>query len=229
MSTSKFIAIALTTFVCATALAVDARAQRGGGGGHGGGGGSASRGGSRRRSRSIGRPRADDWALGLVPRRDGLPRRLRRTAIRATATVRTYGYGYRPYYGYGYGCCYGYGYPGFSIGFGFGYPYAYGYYGYGYPYYYPYAAPYVAPAPGAYVVPGYAASGGVRIQGVARNTEVYVDGTYAGVVDDYDGVFQRLGLEPGTHAIEIRTAGRPATYDVNVTAGQTITIHANSR
>jgi hypothetical protein len=76
-------------------------------------------------------------------------------------------------------------------------------------------------------VPGYAGvSGGVRIQGASRNTEVYVDGTYAGVVDDFDGVFERLGLEPGAHEIEIRTAGRPATYDVNVTAGHTVTIHA---
>jgi hypothetical protein len=226
MSTSKFIAIALTTFVCATALAVDARAQRGGGGGHGGGGGSAGRGGS-------GGGHAPSGGHGPTTGPSGSYR---------GATVYHgapghgypgygyrpyYGYGYRPYYGYGYGygCCYGYGYPGFSIGFGFGYPYAYGYYGYGYPYYYPYAAP----APDAYVVPGYAASGGVRIQGVARNTEVYVDGTYAGVVDDYDGVFQRLGLEPGAHAVEIRTAGHPTTYDVNVSAGQTITIHANAR
>ena len=56
-----------------------------------------------------------------------------------------------------------------------------------------------------------------------------VDGGYAGIVDDYDGVFQRLDLEPGAHEIEIRTAGRPLVYDVNVTPGQTVTIHANVR
>jgi hypothetical protein len=83
---------------------------------------------------------------------------------------------------------------------------------------------------GAYAVPSGAAYGGVRIQGAPRDAQVYVDGTYAGVVDDYDGTFQRLDLEPGSHAIEIRTAaGRPLTYDVNLTAGQTLTVHANVR
>ncbi len=33
---------------------------------------------------------------------------------------------------------------------------------------------------------------------------VYVDGYYVGVVDDFDGVFQRLRLEPGPHHLEIR-------------------------
>jgi hypothetical protein len=78
-------------------------------------------------------------------------------------------------------------------------------------------------------VPGGAAYGGIRIQGAPRDAEVYVDGAYAGVVDDYDGVFQRLDLEPGSHEIEIRTQGRPLTYDVNVTPGQTVTLHANAR
>ena len=71
--------------------------------------------------------------------------------------------------------------------------------------------------------------GGVRIQGAPRQAEVYVDGNYAGIVDDFDGTFQRLDLEPGSHEIEIRTPGRPLMYDVNVTPGQTLTIHANVR
>ena len=36
--------------------------------------------------------------------------------------------------------------------------------------------------------------GGVRIQGAARDAEVYVDGSFAGVVDNYDGAFQSLDL-----------------------------------
>ena len=138
-----------------------------------------------------------------------------------------YGYGYRPYYGYGYG--YGLG-LSIGVGLGFGYPYGYGYYGYGYSNggYYPAYGGYGGYG---YVAPGggYSAYGGVRIQGAPRNAEVYVDGAYAGIVDDYDGVFQRLDLEPGSHEIEIRTAGRPLTYDVNLTAGQTLTVHANVR
>ena len=138
-----------------------------------------------------------------------------------------YGYGRYPYYGYGYGYPYDaygypyYGYPGLSFSFGFGYPYASGYYGYGYPYSaypgYGYGA--------AVVVPQGSAYGGVRIQGAPRNVEVYVDGNYAGLVDDADGMFQRLDLQPGQHEIEIRTPGKPLVYDVSVGAGQTVTIH----
>jgi hypothetical protein len=36
-----------------------------------------------------------------------------------------------------------------------------------------------------------------------RDAEVYVDGYYAGNVDDYDGSFQRLRVEPGEHEIAI--------------------------
>jgi hypothetical protein len=130
-----------------------------------------------------------------------------------------YGYGRYPYYGYpyyGYGYPY-YGYPGFSVGFSWGY---------GYP---AYAAPYYAPYPPyGYVVPGDAATyGGIRITGAPQNAEVYLDGQYAGIVDDYDGTFQRLDLQPGAHEIEVRGAGHPLKYDVNVTGGQTVTLHAN--
>jgi hypothetical protein len=37
--------------------------------------------------------------------------------------------------------------------------------------------------------------------------EVYVDGYYVGVVDSYDGMFQRLHLQPGDHVIEIHHDG----------------------
>ena len=145
------------------------------------------------------------------------------------APLRSY---YYPYY-YGYR-------PGLSIGLGFygGYPY-YGYYGYPYGAYgYSYGG-YYAPGygygyglpPAGYVsaVPG-AAYGGIRIQGAPRNAQVYVDGYYAGIVNDFDGTFQRLDLEAGSHEVEIRIAGAPPlTYDVNVTPGQTLVIHANVR
>jgi hypothetical protein len=210
MSYSKSIAIVLTTFVCATAVAVDAGAQSRGrsGGGRGPSGGSIGRAAPR-----VGGSRV------IVPRGG--------SRVIAGGPLRSY---YYPYY-YGFR-------PGLSIGLGFGYPYYYG--AYGYPYYggyygYSYGGYYPTgyPAYGydGYVVPrgGYAAYGGIRIQGAPRNAEVYVDGAYAGIVDDYDGVFQRLDLEPGSHEIEIRGAGRPLTYDVNVTPGQTVTLHANVR
>jgi carboxypeptidase family protein len=129
-----------------------------------------------------------------------------------------YGYGYPyygyPYYGYrpGWSFSFYYGYPwyvgpaGFGVGFGYGYP--------GYPYYGGYAA-----------YPGYAATyGGVRIAVAQRNAEVYVDGYYAGIVNDFDGSFQQVNLEPGPHRIEVRAQGfAPASFDVQVTPGRTVT------
>ena len=71
------------------------------------------------------------------------------------------------------------------------------------------------------------AYGGVRIQGAPHQAQVFVDGYYVGVVDDFDGAFQQLNLEAGAHELEIRIPGRaPSSYDVNVQPGQTMTIHA---
>lgn len=47
----------------------------------------------------------------------------------------------------------------------------------------------------------------VRLQVTPRETEVFVDGYYAGTVDDFDGVFQRLHLEPGGHEVTLYLAG----------------------
>ena len=66
------------------------------------------------------------------------------------------------------------------------------------------------PPPGdpAYGAPGYAVrqggSGGVRIEDAPKDAQVFVDGNYAGIVDDYNGAFQSLDLAPGPHEIEVR-------------------------
>lgn len=87
-----------------------------------------------------------------------------------------------------------------------------------------YGSWYGAPLYGAAVAP----SGGVRITNASRDAEVYVDGYYAGVVDDFDGRFQRLQLEPGSYRIEIRTASADTwTVDVNVQPGRTTTLRAD--
>ena len=102
---------------------------------------------------------------------------------------------YPPYYArpYWYGAYYYpyYGYPwSFSVGFGCcGYPY-YGYPYYGYPYGYPYDI-----------------SASLRLQVSPREAEVFVDGYYAGTVDDFDGTFQRLRVEPGDHELEVFMPG----------------------
>jgi hypothetical protein len=41
----------------------------------------------------------------------------------------------------------------------------------------------------------------IRLAVTPKEAAVYVDGYYAGVVDDFDGVFQRLALPPGPHEI----------------------------
>jgi hypothetical protein len=113
----------------------------------------------------------------------------------------------RSYYGYPY-----YGSP-FYGGWGVGYysPYYYsGYYGYS-PYYY-----------GAR---GYRA-GAIRVLVEPNETRVYVDGYYAGVADDFDGIFQRLNLAPGRHDISLRLDGfRTQNFKVYVPYDHTIKIH----
>jgi len=64
----------------------------------------------------------------------------------------------------------------------------------GYPYPYPYDF-------------GYELTGEVRIQVSPREAEVFVDGYLAGVVDDFDGFFQRLRLPAGGHQIVVYLDG----------------------
>lgn len=51
------------------------------------------------------------------------------------------------------------------------------------------------------------ADSAVKLEVRPKEAEVYVDGYYAGVVDDFDGVFQRLRLPPGEHDIELYMDG----------------------
>ncbi len=70
-------------------------------------------------------------------------------------------------------------------------------------------------------------SGAIRIQVKPAEDEaqVYVDGAHAGVVDDFDGVFQRLNLPTGRHDVEIRLAGhRTFRQLVFVSPGRTYTL-----
>jgi hypothetical protein len=48
---------------------------------------------------------------------------------------------------------------------------------------------------------GAGLTGSVRLQVVPQDAEVFVDCYYAGIVDDFDGFFQRLNLRPGAHEI----------------------------
>jgi hypothetical protein len=47
----------------------------------------------------------------------------------------------------------------------------------------------------------------VRLEVKPKEAAVFVDGYYAGIVDDFDGVFQRLHVTPGEHEIELYLDG----------------------
>jgi hypothetical protein len=70
---------------------------------------------------------------------------------------------------------------------------------------YPWWGPY--PYPRAYI-----ASAAVRFDVKPKEAEVYVDGYYAGTVDDFNGVFQRLRLPPGEHEIVLYRDGYRAAH-----------------
>jgi hypothetical protein len=68
------------------------------------------------------------------------------------------------------------------------------------------------------------ASGGLRLKVEPRESAVYVDGYYAGFVDDFNGYFDRLKLAPGEHHVEIRAAGyRTLQFEITIEAAHTIT------
>jgi hypothetical protein len=71
----------------------------------------------------------------------------------------------------------------------------------------------------------YDDSASMRLQVNPQETEVFVDGYFAGTVDDFDGVLQRLRLEPGEHDIELYLAGhRPHVQRVYLQPTRTFTI-----
>lgn len=57
---------------------------------------------------------------------------------------------------------------------------------------------------------GYGYSGywsAARIEIKPKNAQVYLDGYYVGVVDQFDGVFQRLDVQAGEHDLEVYEPG----------------------
>jgi hypothetical protein len=130
-----------------------------------------------------------------------------------------YNLGYwNPYYGYGF---YGYGYGGFGLGSFYYDPFWWGYspwYGSGYGYGYGY---------GGYNYRQSAdqLTGEVKLKVRPKEAEVYVDGFFVGIVDDFDGAFQHLTLKAAEpHRIEIRRPGYETLgFEVKVEPDQTVT------
>jgi hypothetical protein len=132
-------------------------------------------------------------------------------------------YSYYPYYGgFGYGLGYLYYDPFWSSYGGYGYG-GYGGYGYG-------GSPYGGYDPGYYGGSGgysqsaYRETGSLRLKIKPRQAQVYVDGYFVGQVDDFDGVFQKLGIDSGGHRVELKADGyEPMQLDVLITPGETVT------
>ncbi len=69
------------------------------------------------------------------------------------------------------------------------------------------------------------ATGALRIQVEPRHTQVYLDGYFVGIVDDFDGTFQRLRVAPGGHEIVLHLPGhRNVTQKLYVPVGSTYNI-----
>ena len=102
--------------------------------------------------------------------------------------------------------------------------------GYYAPFYNPYYwyDPWFAPQWGWYPPYGggyYAPDASVKLEVKPNQAEVYVDGYYAGIVDDFDGTFQRLHVAPGQHELELYLDGyRPAKQQLHLTADKTVKV-----
>lgn len=67
-------------------------------------------------------------------------------------------------------------------------------------------------------------TGGVRLKVEPRDAEVFVDGYYAGRVDDFDGARQKLSITRGVHRIELRARGyETTTFNITIVVGETTT------
>jgi hypothetical protein len=132
-------------------------------------------------------------------------------------------YYYSPYYSYGGYPYYGYGYLYYPYTFGVGYGL---YSGLGWnPYFGEPYDPYYSGS-GGYSAGIYNTSeqGHLKLKVKPRNAKVYVDGFFIGMVDEFDGAFQKLALNSGRHKVEVRAEGyETAEFDVLISPEQTVT------
>ena len=83
--------------------------------------------------------------------------------------------------------------------------------------------------PGAYAPPPLegAPVGGLQLDIDPRRAQVFVDGTYAGLVEEFSGYFHHLELTAGPHDISVVAPGyEPLSFNVLVSPGATMTQRA---
>lgn len=155
----------------------------------------------------------------IIVQRHVYPRRVTPYGYRARRAYRPV---YRPGLGIGIyiGAPHRYAYPTYNRRY---YARPYPYYGYGYAAPYPYLYPQHSHGHIYAVPPSGALYGGVRLDVTPPDAAVYVDGYYAGIVDDFDGAWQQVALEPGPHRFEIVAPGfETITFEVNVRPHETV-------
>ena len=66
--------------------------------------------------------------------------------------------------------------------------------------------------------------GSLKLKIKPREAQVYIDGYLVGDVDSFDGAFQKLGIDSGSHKVELKAEGyEPLQFDVLITPGETTT------
>ena len=72
---------------------------------------------------------------------------------------------------------------------------------------------------------GACLTGRVRVLATSKRADVYLDGFFAGFVDDFDGALQGLPATPGDHAITLYSEGyRTITRHILVTSHATVKV-----
>jgi len=133
------------------------------------------------------------WPADAAAQRRGGSRpapRVRTSVVVSAGFNRPYYY-YRPYY------------PSFFYG-GFYSPYYGPFYSGWDPFYAQYPYPYPYAYPRRYYSGNWASA---RLEVKPRDAQVYLDGYFVGIVDQFDGVFQRLDLPTGEHEITVYLKG----------------------
>jgi hypothetical protein len=161
------------------------------------GGNTGSGGGSTDGVPTYARPRDGHTPIGTAAPRGSVP-----PAPPSGGGIYVPGGGYYPGYGYGYYDPWGYGayYGGFYDPWYGGYP--------------------------TYPQATYSSNdeGSLKLKIKPSEAEVYVDGYFVGIVDDFDGIFQSLHLDSGAHRIEVRANGyETLAFDVRITPEHTTT------
>jgi hypothetical protein len=197
------LSLALALALMASPVLADQAQPRGGGGGGGSSVGAQHHSGGGTSSAHTGGSSGSSAPLTDAQRRHP----------RAATGSHFHGY-YSPYYPYYYpywGPYYwGYGYYPYYSGF---------YFGAGYPYY---GGAYYDDDRRAYPH----ASGSVRLLVDPDKARVFVNGYYAGVVDDFDGLFQHLDLAAGVHDLKLQLEGyQTQRFRVYIAPDQNVKIH----